>query len=364
MMEERIGNWKFRVGPKRAITGRDARRGEVDAAVGWRTRRQSAGAATVNGRSARDLAGKLRLTAIALGCPTAKELCRRFAVVNPDTAFVLQNAYKWIHGKARPRMSSVYDDWAGVLGQRLSPQFLASAGLDDFAAALGRHFFLPPDALAGLREGIADGVEAGLPADGWSRDQILSGLYLALSPAWSKTRQGELIAGCVAIGQGDADPLAVVYRENLFGRPLDMHGRFTVDGRSAQATLNCRTTGGLYMLALSVPAPPASVVGGMLCGTALHDPELRPSASRILLLRGHGLDRETLLDRSRYLKAERATIAGEIASLGYGGGDAARGACAANVLAFLAGEAVNGVIDAPSGALARLALALDGFIDA
>ena len=313
-------------------------------------------------RSARHLGSKLRLTSIALGCATTKELCRRFSAVNPDTQFTLQNSYKWLHGKARPRMSGIYDDWAAVLGVGLTPQFLASASFDDFAAALGRHFFMPAEALSALR--VADDEPEVVAGDVWARDQILAGIYLALSPAWSKANEGRLIVGSLAVGLDPADEHAVTYRERLFGRTTPMRGRLVTDGRTAQAALTCEPTGSLYLLALNVPAPPASLVGGVLCGIALHDPESRPTASRILFVRSHALGWEALHERSRYIEAEAATIEAELAALGYASPHGARAAAAAGLAAFFAGGERGAVIDAPAAPLARLALDLDGLIAA
>lgn len=319
-------------------------------------------------RSARQLGSKLRLTSIALGCATTKELCRRFSAVNPDTQFTLQNSYKWLHGKARPRMSGIYDDWAAVLGVGLTPQFLASASFDEFAAALAAHFFVPAEALAALRvdeAGPADSPAGVTAQDVWARDQILSGAYLALSPAWSKANEGRLIVGSLAVGLDPGDEHAVIYRERLFGRTTAMHGRLNTDGRTAQVALVCEPTAGLYFLALNVPAPPASLVGGMLCGIALHDPESRPTASRIVFLRSHALDWEGLFERSRYLDPEAPLIEAELAALGYADRGGSRAAAAAGLAAFLGhGSGRGAVIDAPAGPLARLALDLDRLLAA
>ena len=98
-----------------------------------------------------NLALKLKLTALALGCPTNKELCARFAAVNPATLFVTQNAYKWLSGKAMPRTSSVYEDWARVLGGALTAPFLASSSFEEFQHAICARFGVPETVLATLR---------------------------------------------------------------------------------------------------------------------------------------------------------------------------------------------------------------------
>ena len=59
---------------------------------------------SVGGDTRALLAAKLQLTSIALNCTTHKEICGRFSSVNALTAFTPQNAYKWLKGKATPRL--------------------------------------------------------------------------------------------------------------------------------------------------------------------------------------------------------------------------------------------------------------------
>ncbi|MDF2810212.1 MAG: hypothetical protein K0S56_1243 [Microvirga sp.] len=97
------------------------------------------------------LANKLRLTSLALGNATLKELCGRFAEVNP-TVLTIENCYKWMRGKTEPRVSSVYSDWALVLGGGLTASFIAASTFDEFAAAVQAFHSIPEAALAKLRE--------------------------------------------------------------------------------------------------------------------------------------------------------------------------------------------------------------------
>src|SRR3546814_938288 len=54
-------------------------------------------------RRAVDIARKLELTALALGCLTRKELCAAFVRVNPNTIMTPQNCYNWQSGRSVPR---------------------------------------------------------------------------------------------------------------------------------------------------------------------------------------------------------------------------------------------------------------------
>jgi len=305
------------------------------------------------------LAIKLQLTAAALGCTTGKELCGRFAAVNPATAFTVENAYKWMRGKARPRLSSVYDDWAAVLGLGLSPQFLATASFEALAEALKPHVFLSDETIAEIAGGAArTEPEAGQAGASWRSEHILVGRYLAISPAWASTRRGSLIAGPVDITARPGGALALSYREHLFGQTVEMSGRLAVDGRTAQCTLTCSSTGRLFFFALIVPAPPGSLVAGVFCGNALHDPDARPTACRIVFVRDRALGPEALEARARYIDADAAALAAELGALGY----PAAGAAAEGLLDFLVAPRGDLTIAADTTEAGVVGMALDRLI--
>ncbi|MGQ3071060.1 MAG: hypothetical protein ACT7A5_08410 [Ferrovibrionaceae bacterium] len=305
------------------------------------------------------LAAKLRLTSRALGCTTSKELCARFAAVNPGTAFTTQNAYKWLGGKAMPRMSSVYDDWARVLGPDVSASFVAAASFDEFAATLIAQFDLPEATVAELRPEAPPSPERrAAPADAcWQARPLFVGSYLAVSPAWSRAERGKLILGHAEIADDGQDGLECRYSERLFGRVVTMAGRMVSDGRTAQASLVCSATQRLMFLGLHAPAPPANVIGGMLAGAVLHDVEARTTASRILLLRDHSATQDPLA-RGRYADASGEIIDQEIGLLGYRpAGD--RRPAADHIVAFLMAATEGGIFDIRPDGIAALAGALD-----
>lgn len=274
----------------------------------------------------RHLALKLRLTSLALGCSTNKELCARFAASNPATRFITQNAYKWLGGKAMPRESSVYEDWAQVLGGALSGPFLASSSFEEFQHAIRGRFDLPETVLSALK------AEAGLPPSAPEAapapppriseppvgEHWLEGSYLAVSPAWSRAEKGRLILGAVDIRADAAAQLQLSYREHLANRAVFMRGHLLSDGRSAQSALTCSYTHRLIFLALNLPGPPANLIGGILSGAAVHDTDAQATASRILLLRAQG-GAEVAASRTGYLSADGLLVAQELAALGYHG---------------------------------------------
>lgn len=318
---------------------------------------------------ARSLAGKLRLTSLALGCSTNKELCTRFATVNPATAFVAQNAYKWLTGKAMPRVSSVYEDWAQVLGGGLSAPFIASSSFDEFAAVVCARFAISEQALAALRReadlpsaptGLAEPVSStdSAPGPSWRADHLLAGSYLAISPAWSRGESGRLILGATQISIDDQGGVQIRYRESLFGRLIAMTGAMVCDGRTAQCALTCSYFRRLFFLALHVPPPPANLFGGILSGAALHDHEARSVASRILFVRDHGGDDDALVARARYIGAEAALVDAELATLGYRSG-AGSPSVSERLIAFLMDPSAEGQFEASPEALGSLGLMLD-----
>ena len=79
-------------------------------------------------------AAKLRLAAAALGCNSRKEFCARFRGVNPATQCDIDRLNKWVQGRSLPRASSVYADFAAVIGSSNSGRWVADCSLQEFAA--------------------------------------------------------------------------------------------------------------------------------------------------------------------------------------------------------------------------------------
>lgn len=306
------------------------------------------------------LAAKLRLTSRALGCTTSKELCARFAAVNPGTAFTPQNAYKWLGGKAMPRVSSVYDDWARLFGPEVTASFISASSFDEFAAVVTTQFGLPETVVAELRPEAppTTAERRGGPGEGcWHSRHLLIGNYLTVSPAWSRAEPGNLILGHAEISDDGQGGLECRYRERLFGRTVTMSGGMISDGRSAQAALTCSATRRLLFLGLQAPAPPANIVGGMLAGAVLHDVEARATASRMLLIRDHSTTQDPLL-RGRYASSCGKIVDHEIGLLGYRQA-ADRRTAADRIVAFLTAPTEGGIFDIRPDSLAALSGVFD-----
>ncbi|QJP15542.1 hypothetical protein G3545_18910 [Starkeya sp. ORNL1] len=342
----------------------------------------------------RSLAGKLHLTRIALGCSTNKELVSRFAAVNRATAFTSQNAYKWLSGKAMPRMSSVYEDWSQILGGKLAAPFIAACSFEEFTRALRQHFDIPEAAISELRGEPAPSLEE-VPDGGWREDAgtldearradagggelprvepargdlwrgearrrnaLMAGNFLGVSPAWSRAQAGRLLIGAARIGYRRDDELWIDYIERVVGHAVHYAGSMVTDNRTVQSAMECMPTGRVYLLALQFPTFPANLIGGLLCGTVLHDPDARSVASRILFVRSHALDWDGLLARIGYATHDDATLARELEALGYIGGERA-GEVAGQIVRFLAppGES-SGTIEAGPAELNSVGYALD-----
>lgn len=310
------------------------------------------------------LANKLRLTSLALGNATHKELCGRFAEVNPGTVFTIENCYKWMRGKTEPRVSSVYGDWASVLGGGLTASFIAASTFDEFATAVQALYSVPDAALAKLREQSSDPLQVAIGPGGltshnnpWQTNRLLLGNYLAISLAWSRAEQDRLILGRATITQDESGNLLTRYQENLFGRSILSTGQMVCDGRLAQSPMICTSTGRLYFLGLQAPTPPANLIGGMLSGGALYDFEARIVAGRIALVRDHRSEDEPR-HLQGYMDASPTLIDRELANLGYQT-DERRRRAAERLLSFLREPAPSGLIEIRADALGQVTLAFD-----
>lgn len=308
--------------------------------------------------TARRLGPKLRLTSQVLGCSTSKELCARFAQVNPRTLFIPQNAYKWLSGKATPRASSVYEDWAKLLGEPLSAPFVAYSSFEEFQAVLASRFMVPQGVLDGIRIEAARPpvVDASAPVAAGLRQRgetWLEGDYLAVSLAWSGAERGRLIVGMLRITAGDERGMQLCYTEKLFGRAVDMRGQLISDGRTAQGVLTCSYTHRLFFLALNAPTPPAYLIDGILSGAAIHDSDARAVACRLLLLRAAPGRAADLAARLGYISAERGALGQELAALGYCS-DGEGSELATGILEHLSAAASCGLYEAVPRDLAPL----------
>ena len=209
----------------------------------WQEGKNGVTAQDDNRHQRETLAAKLRLTAVALGCATRKELCAHRAV-NPATEFDLERSYKWSQGRALPRSTTVYGDWVRVLGSERTNDWLAHCGITEFLAEL--------QALHGI-DGAVLLQRSRLTAPEVAHDghasfgpgQYIAGAYACYSPAWSGYFRGKMIRGGLVRGAGPRQRSA---DSNLLRDHLDWALQAAGAGAAA----------GALGLPLSVGTPPAS----------------------------------------------------------------------------------------------------------
>lgn len=257
-------------------------------------------------------ATKLRLAAAALGCNSRKDLCARFRSVNPATHCDLDRLNKWIQGRSLPRVSSVYADFAAVIGTSKPGRWVADCSLEDFTAELAARTgmdaaaFAVPDGSARRGAPRTTGMIGGVAT--------LSGAFAAYSPAWSPHSHGRLIRGALRLSPGKGGTLFATYTESLFGREV----RLTADawmGVSSMHLVVREPDGDVPLfISLQIPGPPASVLCGVMSGMTFVSHEPLPSASRVVFIRVP--DRSRLDSTNRYFDPVPGAIAADLAELG------------------------------------------------
>ena len=235
---------------------------------------------------ARDFAMKLRLAAVVLGCTTRKELAAAFRGVNPATTFDVERADKWLSGKALPRAADVYRDWSKLLALDRPLEWMAGCSADELLVVLANGMAwrrtcclnVPVTfrmARAGSRRrGPSTAARASSRAP-------MRAIPISFSPYFP----GWLIRSSMIIGPGHGVG-SVAYSHNMPPLPTRFSGDITFNGRGMQIALHQTVAGDMRIhMALFGPAPPATVLAGMLCGAAVVTPEPEPSAARIILIR-------------------------------------------------------------------------------
>ncbi|MGH7213056.1 MAG: hypothetical protein ACREF1_16540 [Acetobacteraceae bacterium] len=232
-----------------------------------------------------DLAIKLHLAAAALGCHGRKELCVRFRNVNPDTHFDLERSHKWLQGRATPRYPHVYDDWARVLGSDRPGAWLASCSMDAFLAEVcALHGSDPAALLRRAQSQMPPTRDVTQRKDAF--DLYLRGTYVCYSLAWSPYYPGHMIGGELTLGPDQTrSALTAIYTEALLARVARFDGELLLAGRMLHVLVRESTAGSPLFMSLFLPGPPASVLCGVMSGTAVVGPEARPSATRMVAVR-------------------------------------------------------------------------------
>ena len=248
----------------------------------------------------------------ALGCASRKEFCARFRAVNPATQCDLERLNKWMQGRSLPRVSSVYADFAAVIGTSRPGNWVAECAIEAFAAELAactgaELAALTADQPASRGKASAGGLFGGIAT--------LAGVYAAYSPSWSPHFRGQLIRGSLRLAEGRKGRLIATYAERLLGSTVRLTGEAQIAGHSMSFSVRQRDDGMPLFISLHVPGPPASVMCGVMSGAAFVAHEALPSASRIVIIR---VPETPQLDASnRYFHPSPGAIVADLADLGF-----------------------------------------------
>lgn len=304
-----------------------------------------------------EFAIKLRLTAVLLGCGTHKELCARFRAVNPSTGFDLARSEKWLQGRAMPRSPQVYEDWAKLLRTERPANWLIGCAMEAFLAEACACFDADPREL--WRRAGLSGAPAG--AGGWSSAaggrHYLCGAYACYSHAWSPYYRGRLIRATLRIEPARGSRLAAAYSETIAGGTVRLQGPVLLAGRTIHLDVREDGSGAPLFLSLFLPAPPASVLTGLMSGATIVGPEPEPSVSRIAAIRVAEAATPRLEASNRYIESTATSIADDLRALGvdFPGLEDAVGA----LQRFLEGTRFAGFDQTPAAAQARLVESFD-----
>lgn len=266
---------------------------------------------------AQHIAEKLRLTSALLGTVSRKDLAAAFRRANPETAFDLVRADKWLQGRSQPRQLSVYEDWSKVLDLGRPGAWIAQCEVEAFAEAICTRHGIDREELRrrmGLHIPSSHQVDHGMGT-------ALAGSYACYSKALSPYYQGQLIRSTLSI---DTEPrshgLTATYIETLPTGPFQIAGAAILNKRGFYAHLRDPGGDAQFFLSLFPPSAPASVLAGYMCGTTIIGPEPLPSVARILMVRM--IDPATPPGRWGGYFSSTASLVDDLAGLGLDlGGD-------------------------------------------
>lgn len=262
-------------------------------------------------RLAQEIDWKLRLTAAHLGAASRKELAAAFRRVNANTTFDIGRADKWLQGRAQPRHSQVYEDWALVLELNQPGQWIADCSTNAFIDEICKRHARNRKALLRDMEKFGRRRRA-RPPDFLS----LAGRFVCYSHAWSSHNRGRLIRGeLMAIASSWPTRLRATYKEVVPTGVLRLEGSITVGKRATHGCVGEDSSGiPIFTFCLFPAFPPASVLGGLMFGSTLLGATPQPFASRIVMVRLPATAPERLLDTA-FLPA-KASIAEDLAKHG------------------------------------------------
>lgn len=255
-----------------------------------------------------DIDRKLRVTAVALGLITRKDLAAAFRRVNAATTFDIERAHKWLQGRSSPRDARLYQDWARVLDIDQSAEWIANCEFNAFLEVVARRYNVDRELLS--RQGTpVHSDRAGGANDTYSS---LAGAYVCYSNSWSPYYRGHMIRGALTIA--DTATPQVAYSEVLPTGQLQVGGTLSLSNRAMHMTLKEPSGDAQFLFCLFPPTAPVRVLGGLMCGATLLGPDSSPSVTRIIMIR--------LPATSGYLQSANAylpkagSFAQDLASLG------------------------------------------------
>jgi hypothetical protein len=185
-----------------------------------------------------------------------------------------------------PRGSDIYRDWSKLLDLDRPLEWMAACSADELADVLAQRHGVTPELLLERARDFPHGAHPRVtPPRPDDSSGFVEGAHACYGYAFTPYFPGWLIRSSVLIGPGHG-VRSVAYSQNLRPSPLRFSGDITFNGRGMQVALR-QTAGGdtrIYM-ALFGPAPPATVLAGILCGAAVVTPEPEPSAARVILIR-------------------------------------------------------------------------------
>ena len=256
-------------------------------------------------------AAKLRMAAAALGCNSRKEFCARFRSVNPATQCDLDRLNKWVQGRSLPRASSVYADFAAVIGTVNPVHWISDCSLQEFAAELIARTGVDAATLP-LRTASRGAAIRAPPAARRRRD--LTGAFAAYSPAWSPQFHGRLVRGALRLAPARSGTLMATYTESFRGHHMHLTAEVWIGGRSMHFLVREPDGDMPAFISLQLPGPPANVLCGVMSGVAFLAHEPLPSASRIVFIRVP--DTPGLDGSNRFFDPAPGTIAADLVDLG------------------------------------------------
>lgn len=309
----------------------------------------------------RDFGPKLKLTILALGFATQKELYRHFLNVAPKSGIEQDSLYKWIQGRSTPRSSKVYEHWARMLRLDRPLAYLKGCSIEEFAEdVIGTYgldrMMVAPILSLDVSPGDADHDPPDDPKA--SRQSHLCGTFACYSHAFSPIFKGKIVRGVLIIsGSGANARLKVRYIETTPFTELIHCGHFTQGNRLVTLDLHDDRSDSHVHLNLHAPSAPASVLAGLVTGSSFHDASPQPTVSRFLAIRVPAMDLSALGGRDCVFEENDHSISAELIRSGLPIVDAAK--FDQLILDFLGDDNRGGFDQISVGASARLNFALD-----